>query len=455
MTTSFRLAFVSTVTYLAVIGLLLGFLYFGIARQLNEVDAKALRAELDSLAAAYDSGSRARLNQAIIEQSTAYNRFYYLLTYPDGSPQSGDFAILPSTPPEKGFKDVEFDFEIAFGDVIERRAAKGIIARLPDKSALMVAIDMSQTQNIIATITNAVWMAALGGLAIALIGAYFVHRSAARHAATLVQTTQAVMAGDLSRRAPIWGSGDEFDTLALQINNMLDRLDKAMTSMRHVGDSLAHDLRSPLNRLRNQLETGLREDLPKEEALGAAIEETDRVLATFSAILRLSRLEAGQTARFDAHDLGELIEEVMEFYEPVFEEEGREVQIHSKLKSKVTCDRDLILQAINNLVSNARKYGGEAARIEISTRLEAKQDYVIEVSDSGPGVKEEDRKRLSERFFRLEAARTEHGNGLGLALVSAIAEMHGGVLSFHDGLKQKDGDGFGLKVRMLMKRRPQ
>jgi len=273
------------------------------------------------------------------------------------------------------------------------------------------------------------------GFVLSLIGGVVVSRSAAQRAEQLAKTTEDVMGGDLSRRAPVFGSGDEFDRLSEQLNAMLAKLERLVISSRSAGDSIAHDLRSPLTRLRNRLEAGLRDtnsDGPRA-ALARSIDDVDGVLDTFNAILRLSRVQAGASGSFKRTDVGDITDELAELYQPVCEEKHLAFQYSHEPDLFVLADKDLIAQAMANLVDNAVKYTPRGGAVRLRAIRGLAGDIELSVTDSGPGIPPIDRERVVERFVRLEQSRSEPGSGLGLSLAAAVAEAHAGRLVLTDG----------------------
>ena len=211
---------------------------------------------------------------------------------------------------------------------------------------------------------------------------------------------------------------------------MLEKLERLMASSRHAGDAIAHDLRSPLSRLRNRLESALISDMGEEgarETLAHTVEEVDSILTTFNAILRLSRLDAGAEGRLVRFDLGAVLAELAELYEPACEFAGLTFESDIAASLTVLGDRELIAQAVSNLLDNGIKYTPEGGRIWFSAKRTS-DNIVITVADTGPGIPEHMRERAKERFFRLDEARTQSGSGLGLALVDSVAELHKGHL---------------------------
>jgi signal transduction histidine kinase len=247
------------------------------------------------------------------------------------------------------------------------------------------------------------------------------------------------MSGNLSERIPLTKRNDEFDVLATSLNAMLDRIESLMQGLKEVTDNVAHDLKTPLTRLRNRAESALRESQPGEAqraALETTIAESDKLIKTFNALLMIARAEAGApSGAFADIDLSTVAEDVADLYGPVAEEQG--ITLDTRIEPGVTlrANRELIGQALVNLIDNALKYyepqEGKTGRIVIGTRSQ-KGRVLIEVSDNGPGIPAEDRSRVVERFVRLEKSRTEPGSGLGLSLVAAVARLHHGELRIED-----------------------
>jgi signal transduction histidine kinase len=240
------------------------------------------------------------------------------------------------------------------------------------------------------------------------------------------------MAGDLSRRIPLEGTSDDIEDLAEKLNRMLGELSNLVEGVRRVSDSIAHDLRTPLARLKTRLER-LRRGRPEEEEIGEAIEEADRLLAMFGAVLRIARIESGERGRaaFAEVDLTSIVDDVAELYRPLIEEKGSRLSLHSAPSVAVQGDRDMLFQAVANLVDNAIKHTPGGGRIEISLAPGDGGAEVV-VADDGPGIPPEEREKVRERFYRVDRSRTTPGAGLGLSLVSAVAARHGGDLRLED-----------------------
>ncbi len=243
--------------------------------------------------------------------------------------------------------------------------------------------------------------------------------------------SQDIRHGDLSRRMPQRGN-DEFDRLAGNLNDMLDQIQALMEGVRTVSDAIAHDLRTPLTRLRGRLER-LRDTEATElgASIDLSIEEADRLLGTFNALLRIAQIEAGsRRADFQTVDLETLVNDVVDLYEPLAAERNQELTLELE-PLKTRGDRDLLFQAMSNVIDNAVKYAPEGAPIVVELR-DSPEGPTLVVADSGPGVPAEERQRVFERFYRLEAHRSSPGNGLGLSLVAAVAKLHQTNLTLED-----------------------
>lgn len=450
-TTTFRLAVVHAVMFLVFTFGLLIYLFYSTAGYMRSQSVRELDGEVQALAAAFNSGGMDRLNQTVIERSSVRGPFFYVLQDASGQTISGDFATIPDDLPESGSVETNFAYQsMNRNGEQETRSANGIIIRLPNKASLMVAYDLSTRTQIVNRITRSVWTALPIGLAMSLIGGLIISRSAAQRAEQLTRTTDGIISGDLSRRAPVVGSGDEFDRLSERLNAMLDRLEYLMMTTRHAGDAIAHDLRSPLTRLRNRLEADLRDGdgVDRTASIERTIDEVDAVLATFNAILSLSKVQAGSSARFEEIQISELMAQLAELYEPAAEDEG--LAFASEIEPDLTIegDRSLLAQAITNLLDNAIKYTPSGGALTLRTRTTRKGEIELSVTDTGPGIPAEDRERAVRRFVRLEASRTQPGNGLGLAMVDAIAKLHQGHFELSDG--PGTAPNVGLRAALIL-----
>ncbi|MEW9806787.1 sensor histidine kinase [Mesorhizobium sp. ZMM04-5] len=321
-----------------------------------------------------------------------------------------------------------------------RHAAIALVSRLPNQMIVLVGRDLGEPERFRDVIRQALIFAlsimALGGLLIW----YFVGRRALKRIDSVSEAGKRIMGGDLSGRLPVTGAGDEFDRLSENLNMMLTKIAGLNEGLRQVSDNIAHDLKTPLTRLRNRAEAALAGD-PGEagyrEALEATISESDRLIKTFNAILMISRLEAGYSAETSTRiDLATAVHDVVELYEPAAEEVGVKLEAPVEGSFVVDGNRELIAQALSNIVDNAIKYSTgstEAPTVRVSLAQKG-GDISVTIADNGPGIPDQgDRDRATERFVRLEQSRSQPGSGLGLSLAKAVMKFHGGTLELLPG----------------------
>jgi signal transduction histidine kinase len=354
---------------------------------------------------------------------------YYLLAAPGGQRIAGNLSAVPREP---GWREGT----IRRADGTEAPVLM-LAAPLPGGGALVVGRDLEAVRALEQRLLGgAVWV---GGavLLLGLLGGLLIGRGVARRAAGMEAALAAVQAGDLGRRLAVRPAGDEFDRLAARINATLDRLQALMAALREVTDDIAHDLRTPLTRLRQRLDAAAA--APSAEAIAAAQAEADGLLEIFAALLRIAQVESGtQRAGFTRVDLSAIAESVAEVYAPAAEERGQ--RLAAEIAPGVTIEGDpaLLTQMLANIVENAVRHGREGGRIAI-----ALTPRELSVTDDGPGIPEAERERVFRRFHRLDSARSTPGSGLGLALVRAVATLHGMAVMLEDA-------GPGLRVRVAL-----
>jgi signal transduction histidine kinase len=441
-TITFRLS----LTYLALFSVAaivaIAYIYWNttvlLSRQLNQT----IDAELKGLAEQYRAGGLDQLVRIVAERSRTPGNSLYLVADKDGKQLAGNLsAVSPQLWDSLG--PVEFFYSRPAPGGVERRLAFANVFRLPGGSRLIVGRDIEDRREL-SRLIRSTMLWGLGVMALVGIGGgYWVSRRLLARIDNLSATTRTIMAGDLSGRLPVSGSGDELDRLSQSLNSMLSRIEQLMAGLREVSDNIAHDLKTPLNRLRNRVEEALREPYDENvyrETLERTIEEADGLIKTFNALLSIARLEAGAAGdNRDRLDLSALVSDVAELYEPVAEERGITLKAQAEGPIAVRGDRQLLGQAITNLIDNALKYGAPQAQggngwaPEVDIRAEVRDGTAeIVVADRGPGVPESERERVLGRFVRLEESRSEPGSGLGLSLVAAVARLHGGALRLED-----------------------
>lgn len=304
---------------------------------------------------------------------------------------------------------------------------------------LVVGRDVVERRGFSAIIIQSFMVGVIGIVLFSLIAGGVTARRVLKRIDTIRDTSTKIMSGNLSERVPITKRNDEFDGLATNLNAMLDRIEQLLQGLKEVTDNVAHDLKTPLTRLRNQAESALRDgatDESRQKALETTIAESDRLIQTFNALLMIARAEAGAPSGALADvDVSAVVADVAELYGPVAEDEGIVVETRIHEAVHLHANRELIGQAMVNLLENAVKYarpeGQGTGRITVGLRRHAGR-VLIEVADNGPGIPEADRKRVLERFVRLEKSRSEPGSGLGLSLVDAVARLHGGSFRIED-----------------------
>jgi signal transduction histidine kinase len=310
------------------------------------------------------------------------------------------------------------------------------LQRLPDGRMLVVGRNRSSLVQLDETLAGAFLIASIAALLLALIGGLLLGRSYLRRVRMVGESARRIMAGDLAARVPVRSiGGDEFDLLARQLNAMLARIQELMEGMRQVSNDIAHDLRTPLTHLRQRLETAARDGAADalRAALDSAQRDVDQVLATFAAMLAIARIEARERrAGFERVDLSRLLGALAEDYAPVAEERGQRLAARIAPDVYVQADRRLLLQLFANLIENAMTHCPEHTEITLGLAREGTRGFRAMVADRGPGIPQAERTAVFKRFYRLDRSRATSGSGLGLALVQAIAELHGFSMMIED-----------------------
>jgi signal transduction histidine kinase len=358
---------------------------------------------------------------------------FYALTGPDGAMRAGNLTITPQAAAIwQGWRTLRPQDGLALPRRIT--AIRGLAARQSDGDTLYVAENASALQALNHLITQA-FLAVFGSiLVLGLLGGATVARGTFRRIEAISETSRDIMRGDLSRRIPLTGSGDEFDRLADSLNAMLDRIQALMENIRQVSNDIAHDLRSPLARLREHLEVCARDarDSAIRAAFDEAILQVDAALGIFAALLRIAEIEAGARRRdFRKLDLTHLLTDLADTFETVAEAEAIRLSTAIEPGLIVQGDRDLLTQMLVNIIENAIRHGGAGNDIRIQAGHHSGQ-LAICIADHGPGVPAHERARILQRFVRLEKSRHSPGTGLGLPLAAAVAELHDGRIALGD-----------------------
>jgi signal transduction histidine kinase len=420
-------------------------------RMLTAQTKETINEEVQDLGRAYDRGGLVLLARVIELRSRQPGANLYLIADADGRILAGNVESLePGVLQVDGWTERPFVYK-RFGEAEANRsgdarrarvdrddphAAIAVVFRLPNQMIILVGRDLGEPERFRVVVRNA-FMAAFGMMGLGALAIwFFVGRRALKRIDEVSEASVKIMGGDLQRRLPVSGAGDEFDRLTENLNAMLARISDLNEGLKQVSDNIAHDLKTPLTRLRNRAEATLNAASSPQEyrsALEATIAESDQLIRTFNAILMISRLEAGYSAEAVVSvDLMDAVRDVVELYEPVAEELGVKLEADAEGAFPVTGNRELIGQALSNIVDNAIKYTAGAAtapaRVKVSLARQG-NETVLSVADNGPGIPDPvDRERATERFVRLEKSRSQPGSGLGLSLAKAVMKFHGGRL---------------------------
>jgi signal transduction histidine kinase len=455
-TTPFRLTLLFLALYAAAASAFLAYIYVATAGEVTRRSEGIVSREMQSLEAVYRRGGFGALNQAIIDRSSGDHPLLYLLMTSTGKPVSG--SIMHSPVRDFGGDPQWASFVLTQNDAdgaVVKRPARGLQERLGGGELLFVGADVGESEAIVVKILHALWGAGALVVVLGLAGGVIVSRNVSRNITSLTDVIDAARGGDLRARAAVRGTGDEYDELASGLNDMLERLEGSIGGLRHAGDAIAHDLRSPLTRLRARLEVAMIEaDAGRADpkaALHQALEDADGVLRTFTAVLAIARLEAAVDAPDQTvFDPGLLAADVAELYEPLCEDKGLEFRAELTPALSLKGNRQFVAQALSNILDNAVKYTPAGGAVMLRVRRRSSGDIELSVTDTGPGVEEADRERVLQRFVRLEKSRNEPGAGLGLSLVAAVARSHRGHVELAEGPGAMEGGGPGLRVALVM-----
>ncbi|SMH58485.1 HAMP domain-containing sensor histidine kinase [Azospirillum agricola] len=452
-TTAFRLAVLYLGMFVLSVGVILLVVYRTTAGFLEQEIGETIALEVSSLQDHYRGYGLSGLIDVVRGRSAvAGNNSIYLLTTPQGVILAGNLSGWPgAVPSASGWTH----FKVAdYGGVTDRPStAQAVTFTLPGQFRLLVGRDMSEIDQLRDRMVHSLgWILGVTAM-LGLGGGLLLSRGAMRRIEAINRTTRQIMAGDLSDRVPRFGGGDEMDRLAGNLNAMLDRIERLMTGMRQVTDSVAHDLRTPLTRLRSRIELALIHDTEDPEVYRGVLQDTiaeaDRLLATFTALLSIAEAESGAKRRdFVPVDLAEVVQLAADLYEPVAEERGQSLTMEIHKPATVRGNGQLLAQAVSNLLDNAIKYTPEGGRITLTLDGAGPgQAGRIVVADDGPGIPAGEREKVLQRFVRLDASRASPGNGLGLSLVDAVATLHGARLELSD-------NGPGLRVALVFPAEP-
>ena len=440
-TTAFKLTLVYLGIFVLFAASLLGYFALNTRRLITEQITATVNGEVTGLSEQYSQGGLRRLVIVVDVRSRRPGSSLYLVTTPTGEGLAGNVSSLePGVLDRPGWLETNYH-RLESPEGAEHRALVRVV-QLAGGFHLLVGRDLDERERLFGIIVNAgKWSLALV-IVLGLVGGFFVSRRVLSRIDAMTGTAQTIMAGDLSGRLPVAGSGDELDRLADNVNAMLERIEALMRGLKEVSDNIAHDLKTPLTRLRNRCEQALRSATGEASyrlALESTIAESDELIRTFDALLMIARAESGQARdNMTEFDASAIARDVGELYEPVAEEKGIALKVEAPVAAPVRGNRELVSQALANLIDNAIKYAGPNGKLngmpaEIVVRADTEGERItLSVADRGPGIADADRARVVERFVRLEQSRSEPGSGLGLSLASAVARLHGGELKLED-----------------------
>ena len=444
--TTFRLALFSIGVFGAVVIALFTYVYWSTTGFVLSRSDSAIEAERATLRNIYDTSGREGLTRAINRRSNAthIDASVYLLSAGSFVPVAGNLKTWPTVKGEgqwSEFRSDTLDPQAAPTQVLLRTTWE----TLPDGFHLLVGQDITELGRFASKIYAALAFAVLLIFILAAVASVSVTRRTVGRIESINMTSRAIMESGLGRRIPVRGTQDEWDHLAQNLNSMLERIESLMAEVKQVSDNVAHDLRTPLARMRGRLEkASIDKSTPDRDQslISETMADLDDVLRMFSSLTRISQIEAAnRTAGFRVVNLSDVATEVAELFDAAAEAQGGRVDVSGNATLYIRADRDLLFDAISNLLDNAIKHGRQGGHVSIG--LDRKDaEAILSVSDDGPGIPSEAFARVFKRFYRLERSRSMPGNGLGLSLVAAVARLHGAGIKLIDNAP-------GLRVDLL------
>lgn len=454
--TPFRLTLLFLALFVAAAGAILAYVYFASASEARARAEADVRTEIGVLSSIYQQRGFDALNTAVVERTIRGGSYLYLLMDANRNKITGNISVSPLKPEGPGGSQW-VTFRLTDTDAtgrVGRRQSLGVEMTLSGGERLFVGEDMGDTEDYLERLTQALWGAMALVILLGLAGGLLISRNVERAMGRLNRVVFAVQEGDLKARADVRHSGDELDELGQGLNVMLDRLERSMASVRHAGDAIAHDLRSPLTRMRAKLEVALIDAeggrINGVEALEIALDEADQLLKTFNTVLAIARLQSGGAPDPQVFDAADLAADMAELYEPAAEEKSLEFSAEIERGLSVEGNQPFLAQALANLIDNAIKYTPPGGAVMLRARRRSSGEIEYSITDTGPGVPEADRERVVQRFVRLDNSRTEPGSGLGLSLVVAVAEAHAGRVQLDEGPGVFGDQGPGLRVALIL-----
>jgi signal transduction histidine kinase len=429
-----------SIIYTVIFGVLaLGIVFYMTGATVNvlrEQYQASIDEEVTGLARIYRQGGINSLVRTLDRRARAPGANLYVITNPQGEIIAGNVPKMQNRIMSKiGWTKRPFRYERFDDDGDKEHRAIARVLEVPNGMRILVGRDVSEYEGVREIVRRGFNLALGTMVALGLLTWFFVGRRALKRIDQVSKSSQRIMGGDKSERLPVTGTQDEFDRLSENLNHMLDQINHLDDGVKQMSDNIAHDLKTPITRLRNKAEEAFAlENKPQEQQdkIADIIDDCDSIVKTFDALLMISRVESGSTvAKLERLNAGDVLNDVYELYEALVEDEGKQLNLELNLPDnlEIMGNRELLSQAISNLIDNAIKYGGDT--ITLNAELQDK-DLSMKVIDSGDGIAEEDRGRVIERFVRLDKSRNMSGNGLGLSLVKAISKMHKGSFNLID-----------------------
>lgn len=430
--TAFRITLVYLILFGLSVGIILGFIYWSTIIYKTQQTDDEIDAEILELSLVYQQ-------QGLPEFLTVLSERVDQLRLRPGDPS---VYLLVDSRYENVISSIDrwprvardggqdwLDFEV------EGVSTRAKVFDIEDRYHLLVGQSMKDLTTLKALVSNAMVWGLMLTLGLGVFGGFMMRQILRSRLGAINQTSRKIMQGDLRKRIKTRGTGDEFDELANNLNSMLDQIEHGMEGVRRVSDNIAHDLKTPLARLKNRVEElkmRVSHGSEEETAVDQIILEADGLLATFNALLRIARIEYSEQRKgFDIVDLNSILYDIEELYEPLVEEKGQTLSVEISESMEVYADRDMLFQAFANLLDNAIKYTPVNGKVVIRSFAEAGL-WHVEIADNGPGIPEKEHEKVVQRFYRLDQSRTTPGSGLGLALVFAVLKVHKLKLSFAD-----------------------